>query len=1288
MRTISSSKGKQVSALVFLLMISSTLGVWSTQSPYDTRTSETTLLAESGQTQLGSRSGEDYDLGIDSIGVEEDSDYWNLVEALIPKDITVTVTNYGQESVNHVVVNLKIKNIEGKVQYNNTFDSRAFPEGHPTYTEGLDTDESLTFTFNKTNDAYQREYDDRDVNRARHSIFILSGLSYIQAGIVFEEDQNPDNDYLRKDVEVAKWIENAELPENESGQSVWFGDTDDNGADSLDHVNMHRAYDFDHDADGCEWARDCTGGTSNTTAAFTGDYAVGTFNSYGWFKEGADPDDCDWDEFGDDDCPKFTTEPNQDDYVMSPPLDLSGMEDLTLGFVYRGNLDEGDVVRIQISKDGGASWTNLEWNATSDNTDWDWEAKDIEISANYYGSDDTDSVRIRIQQDSDDDAITECGGAPCSMFFIDSIMLKGKEKVTRDLAVTDITVRSESFRVHSQEYSSDREINATVLNAGTAWWSDTPVKFTVTDLQGEDWSSYLSDDMIWLSTLAGESSYGNVDDGGHEDQTELFVKFNTPAANTYYLRVEVLAPAGKDFFPDNNTMTVMFRIFDTFFYDNVDDGEYTYTQFHRNGTSNEFHDVDVSDDSSLGFAQSGTLVWRYFEASTDAYDAGADDSMVTPDTCTRNIDGDDVTDVCVDLRAAFKPLLRFSIKWDFAADDRMEVRATTDFNSGNGSFGTWTVLKTYEGTSGDWANSDWIEEEINLEGFEGYQTWIDFRVVSNVGGGRGVLLDDVMVIGNEYENNLGIVEVNTPEYAVLGEEYDLEIVVQSMGLNPQEDVYVYAQILADDGTRVWPSDQSWNYYQIQTTLDKGDTFTVNPGSAGSSWRWGDDLEFGNYILHVEVWRDGEASVPDENPTRNTYEHFIEYVDEPSANLPPTATIDSISPSPARFDAEVTFSGSGSDSDGTVVAYEWTSSRDGFLSDEVDFSITGLSVGNHTIHFRVQDNDGDWSSSNNTGAITTLGIYPNLLPTALIDSVVPSSVRFDAEVTFNGTGSDSDGTVVAYEWHSSQDGFLSDEEDFSITGFSVGNHTIHFRVQDNDGEWSSWSTAELDVYPNAPPAGTIDSIEPSSAEEGTNVSFSGTGSDSDGTIVAYLWESTIDGEIGTDEDFSSSSLSLGHHDITFLVQDNDGMWSSLQGSDENGSFPGVSGLWIYAVPMAIAGSDTAVEPGDSVQFSGAGTDEDGSIAKYEWDFDGDGVYEWSSSENGLSTYIYNNEGTVTAVLRVTDNDGFTATDSRVITVSKPGGGGSGDDDGGGIPAPSLAAAVAAVAVIALHRPRKP
>ena len=96
----------------------------------------------------------------------------------------------------------------------------------------------------------------------------------------------------------------------------------------------------------------------------------------------------------------------------------------------------------------------------------------------------------------------------------------------------------------------------------------------------------------------------------------------------------------------------------------------------------------------------------------------------------------------------------------------------------------------------------------------------------------------------------------------------------------------------------------------------------------------------------------------------------------------------------------------------------------------------------------------------------------------------------------------------------------------------GYHTISFRVQDNEGDWSFWSTAELYVYPNELPVATIDSITPSPAEKGWTVSFSGTGSDSDGTVTGYQWNSSIDGELSTEKDFSSNGLSPGHHSITF------------------------------------------------------------------------------------------------------------------------------------------------------------
>lgn len=102
---------------------------------------------------------------------------------------------------------------------------------------------------------------------------------------------------------------------------------------------------------------------------------------------------------------------------------------------------------------------------------------------------------------------------------------------------------------------------------------------------------------------------------------------------------------------------------------------------------------------------------------------------------------------------------------------------------------------------------------------------------------------------------------------------------------------------------------------------------------------------------------------------------------------------------------------------------------------------------------------------------------------------------------------------------------------------------------------------------------------------------------------------------------------------------------------------VAGLMVMAgcggnsSPVANAGSNHSVQVGDIVSFSGTGMDADGSIAEYEWDFDGDGIYDWSSGTTGSTTHVYGTAGTYTAVLRVTDNEGAADTDTCTITISQ-------------------------------------
>jgi PKD repeat protein len=87
------------------------------------------------------------------------------------------------------------------------------------------------------------------------------------------------------------------------------------------------------------------------------------------------------------------------------------------------------------------------------------------------------------------------------------------------------------------------------------------------------------------------------------------------------------------------------------------------------------------------------------------------------------------------------------------------------------------------------------------------------------------------------------------------------------------------------------------------------------------------------------------------------------------------------------------------------------------------------------------------------------------------------------------------------------------------------------------------------------------------------------------------------------------------------------------------------------PSANAGSDLYVTVGEQFSFNGSGSDVDGQIVLYEWDVDGDDIYDKSCQMCGKDSHIYEKIGKYNAKLRVTDDDGATSTDICVITVSQ-------------------------------------
>lgn len=69
----------------------------------------------------------------------------------------------------------------------------------------------------------------------------------------------------------------------------------------------------------------------------------------------------------------------------------------------------------------------------------------------------------------------------------------------------------------------------------------------------------------------------------------------------------------------------------------------------------------------------------------------------------------------------------------------------------------------------------------------------------------------------------------------------------------------------------------------------------------------------------------------------------------------------------------------------------------------------------------------------------------------------------------------------------------------------------------------------------------------------------------------------------------------------------------------------------------------------VQFTANASDSDGSIIRYEWDFNYDGVYDNVTTTNSVS-YTYPSAGSYSPKVRVTDNNGAMAEANAAVNVS--------------------------------------
>lgn len=176
----------------------------------------------------------------------------------------------------------------------------------------------------------------------------------------------------------------------------------------------------------------------------------------------------------------------------------------------------------------------------------------------------------------------------------------------------------------------------------------------------------------------------------------------------------------------------------------------------------------------------------------------------------------------------------------------------------------------------------------------------------------------------------------------------------------------------------------------------------------------------------------------------------------TSNKKPSASIVIISPKTAEYGEEIYFAGKGTDNDGYITGYYWSSNKDGFLSSEQSFYKSDLSIGTHIISFKVKDNNNEWSDT----VTSTVTVNPlsdsqeNNPPVARIN--VSNTGYTNETMFFDASGSydpDEDDTIVSYNWDFG-DGNTGYGETVQHTYNSSGNFSVTLTVEDSHGDRSS------------------------------------------------------------------------------------------------------------------------------------------------------------------------------------------------------------------------------------------